>query len=289
MRQLEVTRPVLRYFGGKWRLAPWIISHFGPHRVYVEPYGGAASVLMQKPRSFFEVYNDIDGDTVNVFRVMQRNAEDLRPLLEYTPWAREEYELAHKYTDEPIERARRTILRSFMGYAGDATNIGRKTGFRGQSKDAANKPACRDWFNYLPCLEQFTDRLRDVVIEHIEALKVIEKYDSPNTLFYLDPPYTHAERSSGKNYTYEMGPQDHEDLIAAALNCKGMVLLSGYDNPAYAKLGWECDKMTSKMTVLGNETRTEVLWMNPAAMKAQSQQSLFASAPQDPQLTEKKR
>jgi len=110
-------RPILRYHGGKWRLAPWIISHFPRHRFYVEPFGGVASVLLRKPRSFHEVYNDLDGNLVNLLSVLRdettRNKliEDLR----LTPFAREEFVLARRDADDPIERARRTIVRSFMG------------------------------------------------------------------------------------------------------------------------------------------------------------------------------
>jgi len=116
MSDVAPTRPVLRYHGGKWRLASWIISHFPPHRVYVEPFGGAASVLLRKPRSYAEVYNDMDGEIVNVFRVLRdpARARELERVLRLTPFAREEFELSYIRDEDPIEQARRTIVRAFI-------------------------------------------------------------------------------------------------------------------------------------------------------------------------------
>lgn len=110
------SRPVLRFHGGKWRLAPWILSFFPPHKIYVEPYAGAASVLLRKPRSFAEVYNDLDQDVVNVFRILRDppRAMRLAELCRLTPWARDEFLLAYEPTDDPVEQARRTIARGYM-------------------------------------------------------------------------------------------------------------------------------------------------------------------------------
>ena len=89
-----IKRPALRYYGGKWNLAPWIISFFPPHKNYVEPCGGAASVLLQKPRSPLETYNDFDGNVVNFFRVLRDRPDELIRKIRLTPWARAEYELS---------------------------------------------------------------------------------------------------------------------------------------------------------------------------------------------------
>jgi DNA adenine methylase len=126
------TRPVLRYHGGKWRLAPWIISHFPPHRIYTEAFGGAGSVLLRKPRApFVEVLNDLDGEVVNLFRVLrdEQQSAQLCALLWRTPYARAEFVDSYEVIAAPVEQARRTVVRSFMGFGSDSAS-GAVTGFR---------------------------------------------------------------------------------------------------------------------------------------------------------------
>ena len=141
------TRPALRWHGGKWRLAPWIIEHFGRHRVYVEPFGGGGNVLIRKPRSYAEIYNDLDGDAVNFFRVLRDPIQSSRliELLKLTPFSREDFALAYNRSDDPVERARRLVARSFMGFGSNGHN--RCTGFRANSNRSGTTPA-HDWSNY---------------------------------------------------------------------------------------------------------------------------------------------
>lgn len=268
-------RPVLRYLGGKWILAPWIISHFPPHNIYCEPFGGAASVLMRKPRSYAEVYNDRDGEIVNVFRVLQdsRYCDELERVLRLTPFAREEFNAAYEETFDAIEKARRMIIRAFMGFGSDGHNIeAGKTGFRANSNRSGTTPA-HDWANYPDCLRAFRARLYGVVIENRDAKEVMSQQDSPETLHFVDPPYLHDTRSAKHNYRFEMTDADHEALCEFLQTLQGMVILCGYENPLYERLGWKSRKREALAD--GARARTEVLWMNAAAETAQSQMSFL--------------
>jgi hypothetical protein len=134
------TRPVLRWHGGKWNLAPWIISHFSAHKVYVEPFGGAGSVLMRKRRAYAEIWNDLDGHVVNLFQVLRSHrAGELVEQLRLTPFARDEFDLAYQPYEDPVERARRLVVRSFMGHGSNSHS--RVTGFRSNSSRSGTTPA----------------------------------------------------------------------------------------------------------------------------------------------------
>lgn len=166
------SRPVMRYHGGKWRLAPWVIAHFPPHRIYVEPYGGAASVLMRKPRSYAEVYNDLDTEVVNVFRVLRDPAlaRELERQLRLTPWSRHEFNEAMAPAEDPVESARRTVLRAFMGF-GTTSRRPAATGFRGRPY-RVHGSGIHDWLTYPDQIRAFVARMQGVTVEERLAVDV---------------------------------------------------------------------------------------------------------------------
>jgi DNA adenine methylase len=260
------TRPVLRYHGGKFRLAPWIIGHFPEHRVYVEPYGGAASVLLRKPRVNGECLGDLDGEIINVFRVLRdpASARELERLLHLTPYARGEYEAAYLLSGDPIEQARRSLIKSFMGFGADGLTATWTTGFRDNLTRGNGIPA-RDWSNLTPAVVTWCERLRGVVIEQRPALDLIRKHDSAGTLFFLDPPYPHSTRNGGTKHSYrfEMTDADHRELAAALRELKGRAVLSGYPCPLYdEELYADWRRVERRAFADGANERTEVLWFN---------------------------
>lgn len=268
-----MARPVLRYHGGKWRLASWVLQHFPPHRIYVEPYGGAASVLLRKPRSYAEVYNDLHGEIVDLFRVLRDPAQaaELERLLRLTPFARDEFRGSYEKSDDLVEQARRTIARSFMGYGSAAHNSKHATGFRANSNRSHTTPA-HDWANYPSYIQGFTGRLAGVVIENRPAVEVIRQHDGPGALHYVDPPYTHDTRSKRQsgNYAFEMTDRDHEDLAEVLRACAGMVVLSGYASPLYEDLYGDWDRVDKEALADGARPRIESLWLSPATQRARA-------------------
>lgn len=263
-------RPLLRYHGGKWRLAPWVIQHLPPHRVYVEPFGGAASVLLRKPRSYAEVYNDIDGEVVNLFRVVRERSAELTRALIWTPFARQEYAASHPDCPpaDPVERARLLIVRSFMGHGGDSCHSLSRSGFRATAFRQNTTPS-HDWASFPPTIRAVAGRLRGVIVEQRPAAAVIAQNDDVETLFYCDPPYAHETRgrspASGHGYSHEMTDADHEALAAQLRSVRGMVVLSGYHGALYDGLFRDWARVEREALADGAAKRVEVLWFNAAA------------------------
>jgi len=294
-------RPIVRYHGGKWALAEWIISNFPAHRTYVEPFGGGASVLLRKVRSYAEVYNDRWDVIVNVFRVLRdpELAAELKRRILLTPYARTEFEACEPWEAlgqlrlrpfenlGDVEAARQTIFRSFSGFSSASTSADYYTGFRaraggdrGDGSQSQATPAARDWMHYAAQIDMFTERLRGVLIENRDWRELIPHIDHDEALFYVDPPYlaeTRSLKSAMSPYVHEMDERDHRDLAKMLHAVKGMVVLSGYPSRLYdAELyaGWVRREKSGGLAD-GRGQRTEVLWLNPQAVENCAQQRLF--------------
>lgn len=297
---VAIKRPVIRYHGGKFRLAPRLIEIFPPHRVYTEAFGGGASVLLCKPRCYAEIYNDLDGEVVNVFRVLQdrKKAKRLEELLRVTPFARAEFLLGYKPTRSDVERARRTIIRSFMGFGSDsisrmkASRAGfntrlsstMSTGFRWNS-NRSGTTAATGWKRFPNHIEAFVDRLQGVTIEQRNAVDILKKMDREDALHYVDPPYPMHTRKIGNGtalqhrYRHEMTDADHERLAEVLHGLKGMVIVSSYRGALYDRLfrDWKTAEWTGGQFCsanTGERKRTETVWLNDAAW-SRSQRGLF--------------
>lgn len=277
----NVKRPLLRYFGGKWQMRHWIIEHLPTHDYYAEPFAGAASVLLAKaPAPGGEILNDLNDDIVNLFRVVRDRAqrELLLESVRWTPYASSELALAREPVpgDDPVERARRMIVRSFFGIEVSGLE-GTASGFRMGNVDLDRldqdgkrtfRNCATDWKNWRNCLEAIGERLEPVMIYQKDALEFIGLMDSPECLLYVDPPYVHETRSETR---YAVEFTAHEQLVDRLLVFSGKVVLSGYPTSLYAPLeaaGWQRVERESRAN-MSLTRRTECLWISPNAQKTE--------------------
>ncbi len=255
------------------------MSFFPPHNTYVEPFGGAAGVLLQKPRCYAEIYNDLDGDIVNFFRVLQdeSKSQKLVSKLIVTPFAREEFDLAYEETDDEIERARRTVIRSTMGFGSAGATKG-GTGFRIDMRRTYGT-ASHLWAKYPESIAAITSRLQGVLIENRHAIEVMQKHDANDTLHFVDPPYVESTRTGGNRYyRHELSDDDHQELLSTLKSLQGMVVLSGYETDMYNDIltGWEIHRIKARISAhRGTTSRTECVWINPQCAEQVAQKNLF--------------
>lgn len=258
--------PPLRYTGSKWQLADWIISTLPPHDLYLEPYCGGAAIFFRKWPSKIEVLNDLNGDVINFFTILRTRTEELVRAVNLTPYSREEYLLSYEPCDDPLEKARRFYVCSRQSFGAFAN---RKTGWRTQKNWNRGRSISAEW-QRLEGLLMAAERLKEAIIESDDALSVIQRYDTPKSVMYVDPPYVLSSRSGGKKrkrYSHEMTDDDHRALADVLHQVKGAVLLSGYDSPLYRELyeGWHV--LQKSTTTNGNSSATEFLWISPNAQK----------------------
>lgn len=254
----SITRPAARYYGGKWRLGKWIVSFFPPHESYLEPCVGVASVLFHKLRSKCETINDLSGDVCNFLRALRDQEKELIRAIDWTPWAREEYQLHHEPTDDPVERARRFWVGCSMSIGGmPFTTSGWRTVTQtmpGQIMAMTDLTA-----DYLYPIAR---RLKGVQIENLDALEIIPRYDREGGLIYFDPPYPRSTRSSGHKYIEEVDDSFHIEAAKLLYTCKSRVVVSGYNCPLYEELYGDWKRVDKKAQANTGETRIESLWLS---------------------------
>lgn len=232
-------------------------------------------MLLKKPRSPLEVYNELDDEVVNFFRVLRDPvlAAELERRARLTPFSRGEFELAKPCADDDkVERARKMAVRSYMGFSGSEAQYRspKENGFRTPSYSVGTCIS-KSWQAWADNVPKLAERLMGVAIERRPALEVISEYDTHDTLFYVDPPYVHSTRNkfaaadgARAMYNYEMSDEEHEALAVALHAVQGPVVLSGYDCPLYARLYADWRKETRMAKTNKNAKKVETLWLNAA-------------------------
>jgi DNA adenine methylase len=172
----------LNYFGSKSKLAPQIVEHFPAHRTYCEPFGGSAAVLFAKDPAEVEVFNDIDQELVNFFRVVRdpKMCAKLHAAAHNTMYARTEFALAKQKSNDPVEAARRFIVRHRMSFGG----MGQDFAFSVGTSRKGMAAAIRRWRWGVESLPAIHERCQNVQIECADWRTVMSRYDSIDTLFY---------------------------------------------------------------------------------------------------------
>lgn len=260
-------KAIFRYPGSKWSIANWIISYFPEgyeKMVYLEPFLGSGAVFFNKLPGAVETINDLDGDAVNLFRVLRERPEELKHALELTPYSREEYDSSFEPCDEPVEKARRYMVRTTQAIG--AKMGGSKCGWRNHKQMKIGGTACK-WGGITETIDAATTRLRGdtthlVQIERMDALRLIERYNNPDVLMYIDPPYVRSARKSGRLYQYEMTDADHEQLLDLLTQSKAKIVLSGYETDLYNERLRDWEKATTLSQTTSTKMAEEIIWMN---------------------------
>ena len=245
-------------------------------RVY--PFGGGGSIELNAPFNAIEVYNDLNGDAVNLFKIVA-NPHKLSQLLDLifaTPYSRAEFHRAFATTHDPLEQARRFLIRQQQSFGG----LGRSFGVQvdRQGRNSSNMTRWADLGDVLKIVHQ---RVRHWIFECQDFQKILEFYDRPSTAFYCDPPYIPATRSGGK-YTVDMTLADHLRLIDCLANVQGMVVISGYHHEIMDKLRWRRYDLDVPLQISRkriDSRRTESIWINQAAYDAIQNPTINLPAP----------
>ncbi|AGY57127.1 DNA adenine methylase [Gloeobacter kilaueensis] len=262
-----ITRPALRWYGSKWRLARWIISHMPPHTRYVEPFAGSLAVLLQKPPVRCEVVSDLDEEVCNFFAVLRDQFVELIRVIRLTPYHRLEFERAWLSVPaaDPIERARRFYVRSWQGQSGPTGKY--MPGWRSNPDGKRSVDPVRDFLNDSH-LMAVARRLRLVHWETRPAIETIQRWGGANqTLIYCDPPYL-GNRKANDEYAHTMSEADHIRLFEQLEMMDATAIVSHAPCPLYDELYASWTRFGKAAQTRAGKPSLECIWISPAATAA---------------------
>ncbi len=238
-----MSKPVIPWIGGKRRLAKHLLPMFPEHTCYVEPFCGAAALYFLKSPSQVEVINDINGELINLYRVIQHHLEEFVRQFKWSLVSRQIYKWLLMQPTDPltdIQRAARFFYLQKMGFGGKV--VGQTFG------TAATSPPRLNLLRIEEDLSAAHLRLSRAVIEHLTWEACIIKYDRPGTLFYCDPPYLQTE-----GYGVDFGLDQYERLAEVMRGLKGRLILSINKHPDIERIfaGFETREVPINYTIGG--------------------------------------
>lgn len=255
------------WYGGKFSHLKWLLPLLPASHHYCEPFAGSAAILLNRPPSAVETYNDMDGEVANFFRVLREQSGELLKQIGLTPFSREEFYRACTVSAgiSALERARRFFVRARQVRTGLAqtASLGRWANCKNTSRAGMSGVVSR-WLGSVDMLPDIAERLLRVQIENRPAIEVIKLYDDRRTFFYCDPPYPHEARGDAKAYGFEMTDAEHVELADALATAKARVAISGYQCALMDKLysRWRRVDAPSKKCHSVKQPRAEALWFN---------------------------
>jgi DNA adenine methylase len=267
-----MVKPLISYYGGKQRLVSKIVPYFPQHTVYVEPFCGGASMLFAKPilktkngSDYREIINDVNEHITNLYRIAKTQPEELIKMIDATLFSQADhkkaFEILKKGTYSNLEQAWATYIQCNCSFS--------KQMFKGWSTSIVTANNGHTWNNRKKYLAEQISRLDEVIVSCEDALKCIERFDSPHTFFYCDPPYPNCYQGHYGGYTQK----NFEDLIEVLKNIKGSFILSNYHNEAVPK-DWKMIEFEASMSACVDHTidkkRIEVIWIKESTITPRS-------------------
>lgn len=265
----------IEYFGGKTYMIETLTKMFpNNYRLYVEGFGGGASLLLNKKRDELEIYNDLNENVYSLFKVIsdKDKMEELRRRLSLTYYSAE---LRREYKEKLKESNLSILDRAYYFIYVNRTSFNGVGGF--SFNPLIRRTMSKSISGYLSCIDslpEIHERIFNAVIENRDIFDLLDKYDSEDTFFYLDPPYVQSTRSSSQKYECDMNEEDHIKFVEKLKTLKGKALVSGYDHPIYDELvksGWNKYQFDSPN---GASNAVETLWYN-YSINTVSKKSLF--------------